>query len=829
MKKNDGRIGPKVLIGYVVLILIAVSSLVYIYNVAEQIAAEEDINSIPRQKIYLVTNTKALLYESETMGQLLEMPDEEYTHFNETLDEAKANMDSLRLLVTDSLQLLKIDTIDLLIEQKRLNTNDLLKAWKQVNVDLYAKNIEKAMAIEKPPVIEAEIKERVNNQQDTVVVAGRKRGFFRRLADAFVADKADTSIVVSANQQISKDTLLNAYDPNVAINNTLRNIRNAVAKERKQLQELLINRSALLRYDNSVINTKINQILRDMEEEEMNASLNRIGKRQDLLQSTSYLISGIALLSLIVTVFFLFFIARDLSKSKYYRKQLEKAKEYAENLLYSRERLMMTISHDIRAPLSSIIGYIELLLSSRLTEQQQTYLKNMNGSSNHILLLVNDLLDFERLESGQMEIHKTPINVPVLFNEIYESFKPQASGKLDFVLEIKAGTDRMYMGDVVRIRQVVGNLINNALKFTQAGSVRLLVDCSALAGDMESEEALAVSELTVTVSDTGVGIAEEEQTKIFGEFARLSGAEKTEGFGLGLSITHKLVSLMGGRISLESVVGEGSDFTITLPLPLADDQSLVVEAVEEVSCHHFADQSVTCLLVDDDRIQVALMEEILKRNHIDVISCTDPLQVIDLLKEKPVDVVMTDIHMPGMDGYTLLQRIRASELSVATTLPVIVLSASIDKDTENYLAAGFAGALGKPFTANQVLSLLNKLLRKELEVKQELDLSTFTAFAEGDKEASKALLHTFSTETNRNLELLKAALDSRNREEASNLCHKLVPLFSMLGVDALVVQLKIVDRNDQELTDSGWEHLLTGIISQASTIVRQIEESTTVN
>jgi len=825
MEKNYGRIGPKVLLGYVILIIIAVSSLAYIYNVVKQIAAEEDINSVPRQKIYLVTNTKALLYESETMGQLLEMPDEEYTHFNETLDQARENMDSLRLIVTDSLQLLKIDTIDMLIEQKRVNTNDLLMTWKQVNTDLYAKNIEKAMAIEKPPVVEAEVKEQVTNQQDTVVVAGKKRTFFRRLADAFVPDKADTSIVVSANQQVQKDTLLNVYDPNAAINTTLKNIRTAVAKEQRQLQELLINRSALLRYDNSLINTKINQILRDMEEEEMNASLSRIEKRQDLLQGTSYLISGIALLSLIVTIFFLFFIARDLSKSKYYRKQLEKAKDYAENLLHSRERLMMTISHDIRAPLSSIIGYIELLLRTRPTKQQQTYLKNMNGSSNHILLLVNDLLDFERLESGQMEIHKIPLRVSDLFNEIYESFKPQASTKLDFVLEINEGSDKVYLGDIVRIRQVVGNLINNALKFTHEGSVRLLVDCSHMAQEVEESGLQGVSELKVTVSDTGVGIAEEEQGKIFGEFTRLSGTEKTEGFGLGLSITHKLISLMGGKISLESTIGEGSDFTITLPLPLAENQLLEDTHVEDVDSSGFEGQSITCLLVDDDLLQLALMEEILTRNHIHVISCTNPQAVVDLLRETPVDVVITDINMPGMDGYALLEAIRSSDLSVAGVLPVIVLSAAIDKDHKHYLKVGFAGALSKPFTANQVISLLNELLLKELEVKQELDISTFTAFTEGDKEDSDKLLRTFSTETNRNLGLLRKTLESGDREEASAICHKLVPLFSMLGASTLVQQLKILDRNDKELTDSGWKSLLTEVINQATSIVQQIESS----
>jgi len=828
MKKHYGHVAPKVLLGYAVLILVIIISFSYLYNIVAQIASEDDRGEAPRKKIYLVTNTQTLLSESETMGQLMDMEDEDYSHFNEMLDKAHDNMDSLRVLITDTLMLQQIDTIDVLIERKRANTNDLLAIWKDANRDLYAKKIEKALSEEAPPVIEQGIQERVESKKDTVIVQGKKRSFFKRLAEVFVPTDKDSSIIVSANEQVVKDTLVNAYNPNEAISRTLRNIQSNVAGERQRLRELLVNKSSILRYDNSQISNRINQILRQMEQEELNASVERLQTRQGILERTSHSMSIVAGIVLLIALFFLVLIIMDLSKSNFYRKQLEKEKKYTEDLLQSRERLMLTISHDIRAPLSSIIGYIELLQRASPNEQQKSYLKNMSGSSNHILCLVNDLLDFQRLESGQMEIHEVPFKVPALFNEIYDSFQPQAAKKgLDFILDIRDESNLVYIGDSVRIRQVIGNLISNALKFTQEGRVQITVDCGQLAlsneaGTEDNTEQMTVdSQLIVHVCDSGSGIAEEEQEKIFAEFTRLAGAEKTDGFGLGLSITNKLVALLGGNISISSKVGEGSEFTITLPLPLAENQLLPDPVNEGVAETAFVNRSVNCLIVDDDLLQLILMEEILKQNHIQVTSCMNPHLVLELLHKNKFDVVISDIQMPGMDGYDLVKRIRSSDLPNASVLPVIALSATVGKDSQRYLDAGFTASLDKPFTATQLVTLLNEILPVEIDVRKETDFSSLTAFAGEDKEASAAILRTFAVETNRSIDLLHEAMNESDRKKAARVSHKLIPLFTMLGANILVQQLKILERNDVELSDAGWKHLLSDVIDQASSIVLQ--------
>jgi len=756
MAEQSGHITLKVILGYLLLVAIAVCSVVYIYQIIEQVAGEEEPDSKARQKVYLVTNTLSLLYESEALGQLVGMPQNNVNHFNRTLNKAHSNMDSLRVLITDSVQLLKIDTIDMLLRQKRLNTRRLLETWKETNTEhLYTINIEKVIAEQDTFIEQKEIKEHVVVKQDTILSQKKPRGFFRRLADAFSPSREDTSIIVNTTRQIVTDTLVNVFNPADTIASVLKNLQDSVAGQRKLLADQLLERAANLRYNNSIVTRKINQILRDIEEEEVNASLERMQNKQKILRETSLLIAGIAIVSVVIVIIFIFMITRDISKSKYYRMQLEKAKQYAEDLLHSREKMMLTISHDIRAPLSSIIGYIDLLLRRHPDERQQYYLDNMSGSASHILSLVNDLLDFHRLESGKMEIQRVAFSVSALFNEIFTSFRPIAESKdLTFVLNLKEeGTEKLYIGDPIRIRQIVGNLLSNALKFTREGRVVMVVSINALADN----SAL----LNVLVSDSGPGIPPEEQERIFGEFTRLSATEKAEGFGLGLSITRKMTVLMGGNLSLKSVVGQGCDFTIELPLTVADVQVLPAaeeEAVSEPELPSFVGRDVYCLLVDDDPLQLALTEEYLRQNHVEVSSCTDPFSVVALLQKTSFDAVITDIQMPGMDGYQLLESIRNSGIPGTENLPVIALSASVENEHDHYLESGFTGFLNKPFTARQLITLLNKLLSTELLVTSDFNFDSLTAFAGEDKEASASILKTFVEETTKSNALLEGTL-----------------------------------------------------------------------
>ena len=825
MKERNRFITGKVVVGYLLLIAIAVYAVSYIYNIVEQVAVEDFSDNQNRTKIYLVTNTLSLLYESEALGQLIVMQQGEITHFNRTLNKARHNLDSLRTYITDSVQLHKIDTIELLLERKRWNARRLLDTWKEANTDsLYIVNFERIMAIPDTVINELQVQERIEVKQDTVVVPRRKRGFFRRLAEAFAPAKEDTSIVVNSTFQVIKDTLVNAYNPTDTIVSVLRSIQDSVTWQRKRLMELLIERAANLRYSNSIITQEINQILRDIEEEEVNASLARLYKKQTLVHAASRKIGLIAVSSILVALLFLALISHDISRGMFYRKQLEKAKLVAENLLRSREKLILTISHDIRAPLSSIMGYIELLQRRHPDARQQYYLENMRSSSDHVLSLVNDLLDYQRLESGQIELHRLPFRVPALFQEIGMSFRPLAEAKnlqLEWVLQPEE-MEQVYLGDTIRLRQVVSNLLSNAIKFTDEGKVSLIVS-------IEQVESYQYA-LVILVRDTGPGIPYEERERIFGEFARLYGTEQVEGFGLGLSITRKLVQLMHGTLTLESEEGEGSRFKVCVPLPLAGNQFMAAdmptkEADPEEALPtldpSLAGQQVTCLLVDDDPLQLALTEELLKQSQVEVVCCTNPRKVCEWLRSRSFAVVITDIQMPQMDGYQLLRMIRESGMEGANSLPVVALSANVGKEQEHYREAGFTAFLNKPFTAAQLISLLNELLKVRLEPCAGFDFSSLTAFAGEDSEASMGILRTFIEETQKSIEGLMAARAATDRVEAGRIAHKLIPLFAMLGANSLVQHLRLLEKQDPELPSTTWSQLLDEVVAQAQSLVEE--------
>ena len=322
MRNQGGHITGKVLAGYILLVALAVCSVGYIYNIVKTIV-EEDVSpdSLSREKVYLITNTLSLMYESEAMGQFVGIEPDRYYRFNQTLNRVHANMDSLRALISDSAQLLKIDTIDILLDRKRWNTRRLMEAWEELNTDrLFTENIERVISrdtIVSRPAQQVEVRKRVEVKQDTVVVPRKRRGFFRRLAEVFSPTKEDTSFVVNTTRQVLTDTVIQAYNPTDTIVSVLKSLQDSVAGQRKHLMDRLLERSANLRYSNTIISREINQMLRDIEEEEMEVSLNRLYRRQELLREMSVMGAEIIGAFIFVAVIFLILIWRDVAKSKY--------------------------------------------------------------------------------------------------------------------------------------------------------------------------------------------------------------------------------------------------------------------------------------------------------------------------------------------------------------------------------------------------------------------------------------------------------------------------------------------------------------------------------
>ena len=333
-------------------------------------------------------------------------------------------------------------------------------------------------------------------------------------------------------QEEYTDTLDEVYNPIDTISSMITGIQHKVFQTRQRETEMLNAQINSLRVIGSGLSQRGNQLLENIEQDEQEAARIKLMQEEEIRKEAAETMAKIAIAAFILVLVFSIVIARDITRNNHYRRELEKAKLYAENLLVAREKLMLTITHDIKAPAGSIIGYIDLLIRLVHDRRQQFYLSNMKSSAQHLLALVTSLLDYHRLEAGKMDLHPVAFSPHELLTDIYHSFLPLAEKKqLQLTFDDKLPESLTLEGDPFRIRQIVENLLSNALKFTATGEITLETEYHG-------------NQFVFRVSDTGCGMTAKEQERIFKEFTRLRSAQGQEGFGLGLSITHKLVELL---------------------------------------------------------------------------------------------------------------------------------------------------------------------------------------------------------------------------------------------------------------------------------------------
>ena len=581
---------------------------------------------------------------------------------------------------------------------------------------------------------------------------------------------------------------------------------------------------------------------------EMLQNADDISKQLKKQDKNANIIAGIAIGAVFLSAFFLILIMRDITRSNRYRRQLEEANKRAEDLLVAREKLMLAITHDFKAPLGSIMGYTELL--SRLTEdeRQRFYLDNMKSSSEHLLKLVSDLLDFHRLDLNKAEVNRIVFNPAQLFEEIRVCFEPLTAAKgLVLQCHIAPELSEKYISDPLRIQQIVNNLLSNAVKFTQQGKITLTVGYNA-------------SKLTIAVEDTGKGMALEDRERIFQEFTRLPGAQGEEGFGLGLSIVHKLVLLLEGTIDVQSTLGKGSCFTVVLPLfpvgkSIVENKpfgSRIKKASKDTDASpEETDVSpeetdavpvmkvIRVLLIDDDKIQLNLTAAMLKQHNIDAVCCEQLEELIEQLRSSTFDVLLTDIQMPAINGFDLVKLLRASNIPQARNIPVIAVTARSEMDEKALHEHGFAGCLHKPFTVKELLVTLNEgqMSADEAHITHDMQLiadalpedtlfnfSALTAFSEDDPEAACSIIRTFIEETGKNADRMQQALTDREVDGIAAMAHKLLPLFTLIGASESVASLRWLESCRGEEFSEEIEKTTLETLEAVRKVVRAAEE-----
>lgn len=805
----------KIAFGYILLICLLFGAIGYIHQqmtlLTTPTGLEETISNRRKTTHQIVTQ----LYEAEIIGQTLRIGRlNEYPKYKRAMKEASALIDSLQQLLTDTLQQMRLDTVRSLLRNKEQNMVLVLEAMKQSPTDeLYRQQLDSLIMQQDSILSSTHVRRRVVTHRNSYTIHHKPKKFFRRLADVFSPGKPDSTQVDNIIQEEYTDTIDEAYNPVDTIATMLTSIQHKVFQTRQESMRTLDARINQLRIAGGRVSQRVNQLLDNIEDDEQKAMEVRIAHEQDIRQQAAWTMATIAILAVLLVLIFFTIIWRDITRSNHYRKELEKAKLYAENLLVAREKLMLTITHDIKAPAGSIIGYIDLLIRLVQDRRQQFYLHNMKSSANHLLDLITSLLDYHRLEAGKMDIHPVTFNPHELFESIYTSFLPGAEKK-QLTLNFEENIPRTLNleGDPFRIRQIAENLISNALKFTSQGSITIQVDYEQ-------------NRFTFRVEDTGCGMSIQEQQRVFQAFTRLQSAQGQEGFGLGLSITKKLVELLNGEITIESAPGKGSMFQVVLFLP-----KVTKAPITQVETLSDDKKQWRILLIDDDRIQLNLTEVMIYDlfNHAQhsippvIKCCTQPEELFKLIASETFDIVFTDIQMPAMNGFELLQKLRSLDVPQAKNIPVIAITARSDMDETDFCTQGFAGCLHKPFNQTELLKIFKTHMQddwKENTVQTETgskpsdtectyNFSPLTAFSGDDPAAAHEILETFIGESTKNYERMKQALSNKDMADLCNVAHKMLPTFTMIEARKAIPALQWLEfhRGNTDLSDEARQH-----------------------
>ena len=727
------------------------------------------------------------------------------------------------LSAADDQQNLRTDSLLTLLHEKDQNTIQMLRVLSEANDSLLsASEIEEIISEQDSVITQQRVQHRVITKRDSLITTPKKKGFFKRLAEVFSPSKQDSAVLVNTSLEVATDTIL---QPTTSKDSLQQKIRMATEEKRLQRKKTIRRTSTKYQRMNTQLTARMDSLIKQYEEEMTLRARQDAELQQEVRMRSARIIGGIAVGAVLLSAFFLILIMRDISRSNRYRQQLEVANKRAEDLLVARENLMLAITHDFKAPLGSIMGYTELL--SRLTEdeRQRFYLDNMKSSSEHLLKLVSDLLDFHRLDLNKAEVNRVTFNPSQLFDEIYVSFEPLTAAKgLALQCHVAPELNGRYISDPLRLRQIVNNLLSNAVKFTQKGEISLTAGYDS-------------SKLTIAIADTGKGMASEDRERIFQEFTRLSGAQGEEGFGLGLSIVKKLVTLLEGTIDVQSTLGKGSCFTVTLPLypvgkSIAESESPESENVDitEESAAIPPMKVIRVLLIDDDKIQLNLTAAMLKQHGIDAVCCEQLEQLIEQLRSSVFDVLLTDIQMPAINGFDLVKLLRASNIPQAKTIPVIAVTARSEMDKAALHEHGFAGCLHKPFTVKELLMTVNEgqLSADEAHITEDMatagiNFSALTAYSEDDPEAASSIIQTFIEETGKNIERMQQALNDKEVDGIAAMAHKLLPLFTMIGADETITPLKWLEACRGEKFSEKIEETTLNILEAVHKIISEAE------
>lgn len=515
-----------------------------------------------------------------------------------------------------------------------------------------------------------------------------------------------------------------------------------------------------LQLQNKELNRKLHMLINTLNNHTQEVFQYREKHIEASHELSTRIITGLIIAALILLAIFYMVIQQDLKRDTRLRLKMEEIINKNHELLETRKNIILTISHDIRAPLNIINGCAELAADTRDRKRRNRHLANIGIVSRHILHLLNNLLDVYRLNESKETCNNVPFSLNDLLERIATGFSHVVNNKgILFLCDFK-DTDVVLHGDVDRIEQIIDNLLANAVKFTETGTIHF-------------NAAYKDGNLSLEIKDTGIGMDENTLSRIFRPFERLASETNADGFGLGLPITQGLVNLLGGKIYVESEIGCGSTFRVSLPLPPSDER--IGYEAPALQATWSLPQSV--LIIDNDRLQLEIVKEMLERNGVSCIACSNAKELVKEMRKRDYDLLLSDIQMPGTNGFEILNLLRNSNIGNSRTIPVIAMTARGDREKEAFTGSGFADCVYKPFSMNELLNTISAAMpHKEPEEPCAPDFDTFTA----DVRDKRKLLRTFISQSNRDIKDLWSAMEAEDRAGLREIAHKIQPSLELL-------------------------------------------------
>ncbi|MDX5421576.1 MAG: response regulator [Hymenobacteraceae bacterium] len=823
MRIFGDSIKTKVVVGFGLALSIVMLAIYLTYSSFTQLLHSVDVLSQPNTKLTKLQHTLATISAAESSIRAYTLTTEE-AHFRSYLahlDTIQGQVDTLQhLMRLNPEELAQVDSMAVLLNAKQESLKRYVALKKEQKNHVYSEKAMRQIAstVEEQPLSTTikqrttttisdrlALKEAQQEAQQQEEQKEQKRGFLSKLfskKEEKPEQKLPPPVLVpelDVSQEVNVDTSVTAT-PAAPLAKVRRILHNVQREADQKEQELRAKELALLQQDKQIMD-QIRHMMYRLEQHEQEQSELNSAQAREVAQKTSLIMLVIGITGLGSGVAFILVILRDITRSNNYKTKLIRARKEAVQLARAKEAFVANMSHEMRTPLNVILGFTQQMHHTPLQPQQKEHLQAINSAGQHLLHIVNDVLDLSKIEAGKLHINHTTFSLRQLLTEVEQAFVLKAKSKdIHFSCHADAKLPDTLQGDLLRIKQVLFNLIDNAIKFTHQGQVQVAVKQKS-----KRRHQVVVG---IEISDTGIGIPQERIQHVFGEFNQADDSilRRYGGTGLGLSISKKLVEMQGGTLSVSSAYGKGTTFLMVLPLQTAKEE-IVQTAPPEAVPLPAAFEGITALVIDDDAYSRTLCNLILSRWGIKVHLANDGQEALDLVQKHSFDVVLTDIQLPGMSGKTVARNIRKVDKQV----PIIALTANILSNEHDFFAnTAISGHLLKPFTEQElhqkiaevlptVPSALPPVTHQEAGPEQQnmempYDLSEMRLFTGPDQEMLVAVLEVMLTDQQQNLAQLKTEAEAEKWEAVANTAHKMLTAFKHLQAHTVTPHLEQLEQ-----------------------------------